>query len=116
MTNSQIETKLEELMLSARSTSDVGSVVTCGGVLAIAITLYSMLPSWHELKKKEEIYGAMNAYWLAKVIACVVIIICTILLVRMMMHSKENTEAAGDVAKDIPFIAELRSEIASKQA
>ena len=108
MDKSDIETRLEVLMLTSRSTTDWSNVAVTGGVLVIALAMYNMAPAWGALPFKDT-DGSLNTRWMAKAIAALVIVICTVVLVRMLMNSKENRDEvlSGDLIKDLPFVRDM---------
>jgi len=113
MNKQLVEQQLEKAMLTARNPSDWTGTVMLGGILTIALTLYSMLPAWGDISFKDSA-GGLNPNWTAKVIAAMVIIICTVMLVRMVMHSAENKDAvlaSPELVASLPFIKTLVQEI-----
>ena len=108
MTPQDITSKLEKLMVDSRTTSEVGTVVCVSGVLAIAVAILAMLPGWSDLPLKDK-NGGLNPAWSVKVLATLVTIICTVVLVRMIMHSGENQEAAADpeLTRQLPFLKDI---------
>lgn len=108
MNATDIERKLDTLMASPKMvSSDVGAVVTTSGILAIAIAMYTMLPSWSEIHEKERTLGKFSPYWCTKVIAALIAVCCAVVLVRMLLHSRENQVAAASVAENNPMLRSI---------
>lgn len=103
MNTEAMEIKLDRLITSARSTSNVDSVVTITGILSIVTAMYLSMPSWSELKGKDVVY------WWVKTLSAVIIIVCTVLLVRMLMNSKDVQDdlASNNIGQQDPLVKDI---------
>ena len=90
MTQEEMQASVDALLLTSRSQSDVGAVITTSGILVICLAMIDMLPAWSELKDKD------SAYWWSKMVAMVIAIICTVILVRMLTSSTVDQQAAAN--------------------